>query len=112
MDLVLIRLAGHKVPVRDGYCSKPVLGHGLDDCRHQPILVGGGEALNLAAVPEQEAALLHDYLGGSLGVHTVASALYRDNCAHRLSGGVESVHFLKSCIWHLASQLKQIQITY
>ena len=106
MYLVLLGLARHKVPVRDRDGAQAVLGHRLDHRLHEAVLVGRCEALHLAALAQQEAALLHNDLGGPLRVYPVAAGVQRYDCAHRLPGGVERVHFLEPGVRHLASQLE------
>ena len=105
MNLVLLRLAGYKVPVGDRNGSEAVLGHGLDHRLDQPVLVGGREGLHLAAVANDEAALLHDDLGGALGVDPEAAGVQGDDCAHGFPGRVEGVNLLEPSVRHLTPQL-------
>ena len=106
VNLVLVCFPWNKIPVGNGNGPQTVLGHGLNHVLDQAILVGGGEALHLAPLADDEAALLHDDLGGALGVDPVAAGLQGNDCAHGFSGRVESVHFFELCIWHLPTQLK------
>ena len=106
MNLVLVGPARDKVPVGHRDSPQTVLGHRLNDRGDQPVLVGRGEALNLAPLAHEEAALLHDDLGGALGVDPVAAPLQWDDCAHGLSGRVEGVDLLEPGVRHLASQLQ------
>ena len=61
---------------------------------------------------DNEAALLHDDLGGSLGVDAEAAGVERDDGAHVLPRAVEGVHLLEPRVRHLFSQLKPTTLLY
>ena len=72
---------------------------------HEPLLHLGVERLHDAVLADEEAALLHDDLGGALGVHPEAARVKRHDGAHRLPRAVEGVDLPESGVWHLPPYL-------